>query len=86
MAARPEFIEHTTVAGERWDHIAYKYYGDAKRIRELIRANRDLFLDDLTPIPLVFTGGITIKVPVVEADQLDAAKLPIWKRPPEDDE
>ena len=75
-----EYIEHETTSGERWDHIAYKYYGDGKRISELIRANRDLFLPDLKPVPIIFRGRIKIRVPILEAPALDDNLLPPWKR------
>jgi len=75
-----EYIEHETTAGERWDHIAYKFYGDAKRTSDLIRANRGLFLPGLKPVPIVFRGRVKIRVPIVEAPRLDDALLPPWKR------
>ena len=75
-----EYLPYTTVPGDRWDLIAFRHYGEATRIAELIAANRDLFLPELTPIPLVFDRPVTIRVPLLPQRTIGADSLPPWKR------
>lgn len=73
-------IEHITVDGERWDQIAWRYYRNVNLQTEIISANRHLFLTKpVTPIPAILTGGIALKVPVLE-ERRDETTLPPWKR------
>lgn len=39
---------HITTAGERLDHIAYKYFRDAERFWRICDANGTMWPDDLT--------------------------------------
>lgn len=73
-------ILHRTVPADRWDLIAYKYYGDANRTSPLIAANRDLFAPTLAPIPLILPPGIEIKVPILNPEPISTGLLPPWKR------
>ncbi|ANH04982.1 tail protein X [Shinella sp. HZN7] len=75
-----EYFEHKTIAGDRWDLLAYRYYGDPDKQTVLLEANRRLWLDDLSIPPLILPRGLVLKVPVIveEATNLDA--LPPWKR------
>lgn len=73
------YFEHVTRPGERWDLIAHRYYGNVRRQRELIAANRALFVDPIRPIPAVLPGGLVLRVPVV-AEAPDESNLPPWKR------
>lgn len=73
-----DVLLHQTREGERWDSLAYLYYGDPHAIGRLAEANPHLDLAPLLP-----TGTIVL-IPVV--DQADAAvaiassELPPWKR------
>ncbi len=78
MAA--EYFEHVTEIGDRWDLIAYDYYGDAKLIKKLLLANPEIVGDPDNPTPLVFNRGVTIRVPVLTADEIATSQLPPWKR------
>jgi len=70
-----DYIEHITTEGERWDQIAYLYYGDAARISELAEANEHLRLQP------VLAGGLPLRVPVLENDdRLLPEEVPPWKR------
>lgn len=75
-----EYFEHTTLAGDRWDLLAYRYYGDPAKQKILLEANRRLWLEELGVPPLVLPRGLVLKVPVISeaASNLDA--LPPWKR------
>lgn len=80
MVTQSRYLDHTTGPADRWDTIAYAYYGDANRTGPLIRANRALFEGDLTAIPCVLPPRITLRVPVLEPDPVAAELLPPWKR------
>lgn len=71
MILGPHVI-HTTVAGERWDNLAWKYYGDAYRVSPIIEANPDVEIMD------EFTAGISIRVPILDAVVSRPPGLPPW--------
>ncbi len=75
-----EYFEHITKPGDRWDLIAYDYYGDAKLIKPLLRANPNLLGKPDRPAPLVFDAGVQLRVPVLPEDEIAANQLPPWKR------
>lgn len=68
------FLQHTTREGERWDLIAYQYYGDALAIDGLIISNPDV------PLAEQFPAGWTLLVPVIDEAPLQTQDLPPWKR------
>ena len=72
--SRPQFIEHTTNAGERWDLVAWQYYGDAARYSIIIMANPGV------PIEPVFEAGVTLAIPIIEQQTVIQDGLPPWKR------
>ena len=74
-----DYLEHQTKPGERWDTIAQRYYGDARLVHHILRANPEFISGD-TPPPLVFDSAVTIRVPVRAQDVIDATQLPAWKR------
>jgi phage tail protein X len=71
-----QFIAVTTVAGERWDTLAWKYYGDATLFGPIIQINPQI------PIEAVFEGGLKIGVPILTVNQAvqNNANLPPWKQ------
>lgn len=72
------WLEHVAALNERWDTLAYRYYGDANRTGPIIRANRDLFGEG--PIPCILPPGLTVKIPVLDPQPIADALLPPWKR------
>lgn len=73
------FLEHETGPNDRWDLIAYQYYGDANRTSPIVRANRHLF--GLNPIPTVLPPGLLLRVPILDPESaLAESQLPPWKR------
>ena len=70
------FIPHLTVAGERWDTLAWKYYGDATLIGPIIQTNPQIAIE------AVFEAGLNIGVPilVVNPAAQNQSDLPPWKR------
>jgi phage tail protein X len=71
-----QFILHITRAGDRWDLLAWRYYGDATLYAPIIQAN------PMVPIEAVFEAGLSIGVPllVVKETVPETADLPPWKR------
>ena len=71
-----EFIPHITTAGERWDTIAWKYYGDATLFGPIIQTNPQIAIE------AVFEAGLTIGVPILVVNQAaqNQNDLPPWKR------
>lgn len=79
MAKQPTFFEHITKQGDRWDLLAYSYYGDVRKQSILLETNRHLFLDPLIVPPMILDSGIVLKIPVIEEEQTLAHGLPPWK-------
>lgn len=69
----PQFIQHVTYAGERWDLLAFQYYGDPTNYEVIIEAN------PLVPIEPVFDAGIVIAIPIIQQQAVVSADLPPWK-------
>jgi phage tail protein X len=76
-----QFITHHTTAGERWDLLAWKYYGDATLYAPIIAANWQRIMAGLLSVDAVFNAGVTIGVPILMVSSApDPADLPPWKR------
>lgn len=74
MTASGQFILHTTRAGERWDLLAWQYYGDPTEYSPIIMANPNI------PIEPVFDAGLAIAVPILQKSAVVTVDLPPWKR------
>lgn len=69
------FYEHMTNEGERWDSIAYRWYGDARRYGPIVEANPEVRITRTLP------GGVRLRVPVLDVDTVvSIEELPPWKR------
>lgn len=79
MADRAYF-EHRTIDGDRWDLLAHSYYGDASKQDVLLDANRSLFLAPVVVPPLILSAGLTLRIPVLDEDQVNESTLPPWKQ------
>lgn len=69
---------YTTIAGDKWDSIAYKTMGDCLKMDLLIKANlkyKDIF---------IFPAGITLNIPEIKKEK--RFTLPPWKRKRGNDE
>lgn len=66
------FVKHVTGPADRWDQIAWKYYGDATEIKGIIEANPTV------PIVSVLPQGTTIYVPIIAAPSAPSSNLP-WE-------
>ncbi len=71
-----QFITHVTRAGERWDLIAWQYYGDAMLFGPIIQTNPQI------PIEPVFEAGLAVGIPLLMVDETvqEQSDLPPWKR------
>lgn len=74
-----EYFTYTTVAGDRWDLLAWRYYGDQYLQTVLLEANRQLILEGLSVPPLILPQGVELKIPVI-AEEVASESLPPWKR------
>jgi len=68
-------IEYIAQGGDTWDSIAIAAYNEERMSTFLIDANRD-YIDTV-----VFEGGEVLKVPVIDAEQVETSEtLPPWRR------
>lgn len=66
---------------ERWDSIAWQYYGDAYAYGSIIDANRALFTDPLQAVPPVPPFGMELKIPIIDMTlRARPEDLPPWLR------
>jgi phage tail protein X len=75
MTPTGQFILHVTTSGERWDLLAWRYYGDATDYSPIIVANPNV------PIGPGFDAGISIAVPILQKSAVVTTDLPPWKLP-----
>ena len=65
-------LVHITSEGERWDTLAWRYYGDVSEVERIIAANPHM------PIRPVLPGGVRIFIPVIRPAELERTDLPPW--------
>lgn len=66
-------LRHITTDGERWDQLAYRYYGDALAYERLVAANSHI------PMMMVLPGGLELAIPVIElSNRISALESPPW--------
>lgn len=69
-----EYVEHLTVEGDRWDLLAWRYYGDPHLYEPIIAANPTV------PIRPFLASGVRLRVPVLPDEVVLDRDLPPWKR------
>ncbi|PZU89122.1 MAG: hypothetical protein DI527_16450 [Chelatococcus sp.] len=75
------FLLHVVGPLERWDTIAWRYYGAAGAYRPIVEANRALFTDPLSALPELPPAGTELKIPIVAAASRPTSDdLPPWLR------
>ncbi|MEX3614359.1 MAG: tail protein X [Burkholderia gladioli] len=78
MTTLIDAIEHVTRDGERWDTLAWQYYGDPFAYGQIIAANPAADIKPTLP------GGLVLLIPVLSLEAQDAQhakeNLPPWKR------
>ena len=75
MAATPSII-YTTVDGDTWDNIAWRFYGDATQISPLLLANCGMRI----PFEPALEAGFQIVVPIIAQSDVQTADLPPWRQ------
>lgn len=68
------YLQHITSEGERWDSIAYRYYGDALAYEGIIAANPAL------PITAHLSAGQVLLIPVIAPADTVTEDIPPWLR------
>jgi phage tail protein X len=67
------FIPHHTTEDERWDQLAWRYYGDAHRYGPIADANPNV------PLNATLPSGLTLAIPLLAA-RPTAQDVPPWMR------
>lgn len=65
------FLTYTTVAGDRWDLVAFRMYGSATNFAGIIDANPQVVIDAVLPL------GLELAVPVIRKP-VAAVPAPPW--------
>ncbi len=68
------YYSYITKDSDRWDLIAYKFYGDATKYEIIIEANPDV------PITPTLESGIKLKIPVLDENSSITFELPPWRK------
>lgn len=72
--SNPQLLKHISSNGDRWDLLAWNYYGDPTLFGPIVMANPNI------PIEPVLAAGLTVVIPVLQKVSVVAADLPPWKR------
>jgi len=64
-------MEYVARAGDRWDTIAYRFLGDAKKVGILLEVNPNLNI-------LEFEGGERIYIPELIEEKPEEVETPPW--------
>lgn len=69
-----KYTEYVTKEADRWDLIAYEFYGNAKKYEAIIAANPDI------PITPILESGLIIKIPEIDdsSENANIEDLPPW--------
>lgn len=67
-------ITYITTVGERWDLIAWKYYGDPTLYSPIVMANVSV------PVSPVLPAGTTLAIPLLQVTVAQTTNLPPWTR------
>lgn len=67
-------VFHVTQEGERWDQLAYRFYGNPLAYELIIQAN------PYVPLYEVLPSGIKLAIPLLEKVQTSTEDLPPWLR------
>lgn len=71
-------IDHRVTGRQRWDAIAWQYYGDASLAWLILAANRHL-ADHLGQMPPVPPDGAVVRVPVIDRKEYaPGMEAPPW--------
>ncbi|MDH4869806.1 tail protein X [Pseudomonas sp. BN515] len=71
--AADQYLTHITREGERWDQLAFTYYGSAHRYEPIIRANPRV------PVSTALPAGLELRIPLLDV-VASTEDLPPWMR------
>ncbi len=74
--SNPQSLTHISSNGDRWDLLAWNYYGDPTLFGPIVMANPSI------PIEPVLAAGLTVIIPVLQKARVVTADLPPWKQAP----
>jgi phage tail protein X len=69
-------IPYTTMAGDRWDNIAWRFYGDPTLIGPILQANCGMRV----PFEPVLEAGIQLLIPIIVQTDVQTEDLPPWRQ------
>lgn len=69
-----DYVEHLTSDNDRWDLLAWTYYGDPHLYEPIILANPTV------PIRPFIAAGLRLRIPVIADEVVFDRDLPPWKR------
>lgn len=68
------YLQHVTRQDERWDWIAWKFYGDPTLYGPIIEANPGV------PIVGAFDAGVVLQIPILQQmSSAPSSDLPPWE-------
>lgn len=71
---KAEVIEHITSEGDRWDLLAWQYYGDSTLYEPIVAANPEV------PITPILPSGIRLLIPIIDdSEMIGPEGWPPWK-------
>ncbi len=70
--SQQHYLKHTITLSERWDTLAYYYYGNALSVNLLIDANPHVAFCEELP------EGQIIWIPVIHKQSVDNSDMPPW--------
>lgn len=71
-------LKHIIKQGERWDSLAYYYYGDGTEYVRIMDANPQLSFCEVLPT------GVEVYIPVLAAKPTQNQAMPPWLRGQDD--
>lgn len=71
-----EYLQHIVSDGDRWDSLAYRYYGDATAYEQIIADNSHL------PITATLSAGDIVLIAIIDETNKPShhADVPFWLR------
>lgn len=72
------YYQYITEEGDRWDLLAYEYWGDASLVPHLIADNQHIPL--MEEMPAGWVLNINEDAPIVEDSITYSNSLPPWKQ------
>jgi phage tail protein X len=67
---------YTTVDGDRWDNLAWKFYGDPTLISLILMANCGMRV----PFEAELEAGIRLMIPLLQQPAVQANDVPPWQQ------